>query len=244
MLDIHFSDQAIERLRQRIEQPAQPPRRSLRPFVRGILAAAAMTLIAVSLVWWLPNGKDDQPKFEPTFAMTIHARKDAAAPGPEKIQAALKKNAEAVAVIPLMARGADVREDLIKARRDGKLPLPPAVSLDMELVNTSKQSVEIRPGEATLELDLPAERIVRIEAPANAEEPAFLRPEKLQLDVGAKHVFRVDRLIAGSRGKLEYLYLTEPGEVPLTARLRIAISGKAIVVTAPPVRIGVVVQSP
>jgi|ERR1043166_6133574 hypothetical protein len=243
LLEIYFNDNAIERLRQRTEQPARPVRQRAWPFVRGGLAAAAVVLVAIGLVWWSPS--NNEARFEPTFAMVVHARKvDDIVPGPEKLPAALKtQNAEVMVAIPQTVRGDDFRESLIKAKRAGKLLLPPAVSLDMELVNTSKRTVEIRPGESILELDVGSNGVLRMDVP-NAEEPDFLHPATVQLDQGEKYIIRIDRLIAGSRGKLEYVYLTKPGDYELTARLRINVAGKTIVVSAPPVRIGVVTQSP
>src|SRR5438105_1219339 len=56
MVDLHWNQRGLERLRQRIDQHALCHRklRLFTPFVRGAVAAAAMLLIAVGLIWWRP----------------------------------------------------------------------------------------------------------------------------------------------------------------------------------------------
>jgi hypothetical protein len=240
LLDLQWNNQGIARLQQKIDQLARPPRRLTRPLLSRVLAVAAMFLIAIGLIWWLPRWSDDQRVSEPAFALLVHARKQAPVPGPEKLPARFNdKSAEALQVIPLaQIRGKQYRDDLLKAHRDGKLPPPPSIALDLVLVNTGERAVEVRLGEATptLELDLPADGVVRLQGPATPE-PDFLRPQTLQLEPGKQHLIHVDRLIAGSRGKLEYIYVTEPGETTLTARVHLLVEGKTMTVTGQPVRI-------
>jgi hypothetical protein len=236
MIDLHWPEVGIERLRQRIDQQAKP-RPRFRPFVRGVLAAAAMILIALSMVWWLPSGTTEKP--QPSLALVVHGRSPA--PGPEKLPAVQKDNgAKAVAVIPLLTRGKDLKDELIKARNDGKLPLPPAIALELEIVNTGKHALEVGIGHAapTLELNLPVDSVIRIPV-ADAEAPEYLRPRQIRLEAGKKYVLHVDRLIAGSRGKLEYIYVTKPGEHLLTAKLHLTANAITVSVTAEPVRIKV-----
>jgi hypothetical protein len=209
------------------------------PFVRRAIAVAAVFLIAVGLVWWLPRGNDDGKDSEPQFALLVQS-------GKPRLKALLPaqirdKATEAVAIVPLAARNGEAfREDLKQAQRGDKLPLPPEVALELVLVNAGKRAVEVRLGDAgsELSLDVPGEAVVRVTAP-KAELPAALRPQTLQLEEGQRHVIHIDRLVAGSPGKLEYIYLTEPGEYKLTARLRLTADGRAATVTAEPVRIKV-----
>jgi hypothetical protein len=248
LLDLHWNDQAIERLRQRIEQQARPAQRKprlFRPFIRQAVTVAALVLIAVGLMLWAPIWDTDRKGSEPALALLVHGRKEIQAPEPDKHQELAKGHAaQKVMVIPLAARGgAAFRQKLDQAQRDGKLPPPPAISLELELVNTGKRPVELRPGDETsaLVLEITGDGVIRIKAPKaqELEEPEFLRTQPLQLDPGKKHILHIDRLIAGSRGNMEYIYLTEPGEYTLTASLRLTADGKVVTVTGAPVQIKV-----
>jgi hypothetical protein len=175
----------------------------------------------------------------------VHARKEIQAPEPDKHQELAKGHAaEKVAMIALGSRGgAMFRRELEQAQRDGKFPLPPEISLELVLVNNGKRPVEVRLGKETptLSLQVTGDGVVRMGAPKaqEKEEPEFLRTQILQLEPGKKHTFHIDRLIAGSRGNLEYIYLTEPGEYTLTASLRLTADRQVVTVTGAPVRIKV-----
>jgi hypothetical protein len=131
-----------------------------------------------------------------------------------------------------------LRRDLLQAQRQGKLPPPPAVSLELVLVNSGNRSVQVRLGDAapTLSLAIKGDGVVRMPAP-DAATPRFLQRQTLHLGPGERHVVSIDRLIAGSRDKLEYVYLTEPGDHMLTAQLRFTADGRLVTVTGTPVRI-------
>jgi hypothetical protein len=248
LLDLHWNQAALERLRQRVEQEVRPPRpprpkRSFAPLVGGAACAAAVILLAVGLVWWLPVRDANRKADEPQFALLVRAGegpvklvpplRDSAAPG--------NKGLEAMAVrVPGSKNGEALRKELLQAQRDGDLPPPPAVSLELTLVNNGERAVEVRLGDAspTLTLEVPGDGILRIPAPG-AEVPAFLRPRSLRLGPGESSVISIDRLVAGSAGELEYIYLTEPGEYPVTARLHLTADGQALTVTGTPVRIKV-----
>jgi anti-sigma factor RsiW len=269
LLDIHWNDRGVERLRQRIEQQARPApqqpgqqpgsqtqfgnqsqtqfgnRGRIRPFIHRSIAVAALFLIAVGLMLWAPIWDPDRKGSEPALALLVHARKEIQAPEPEKHQDLAKGQAsEKVAIVALASRGgAMFRSELDQAQRAGKLPLPPAISLELVLVNNGNRPLEVRLGEEkpTLSLEVAGDGVVRMSAPKaqEKEEPEFLRTQALQLDAGKKHTFHIDRLIAGSRGNLEYIYLTEPGENTLTASLRLTADGQVVTVTGAPVRIKV-----
>jgi hypothetical protein len=257
LLDLHWNDQGVERLRQRIEQQARPAhqksgsqtqfgnQRRVRPFIHRSVAVAALFLIAVGLMLWAPIWDTDRRGSGPALALLVHARKEIQAPELDKHQELVKGHAaQKVMVIPLAARGgAAFRRELDQAQRDGRLPLPSEISLELVLVNTGKRPVEVRLGDETptLSLELTGDGVVRMSAPKaqKQEEPDFLRTQALQLEPGKKHIFHIDRLIAGSRGNLEYIYLTEPGEYTLTASLRLTADGHVVTVTGTPLRIKV-----
>jgi hypothetical protein len=234
LLDVHFGEKGLKRLQARIAEQGRPRRRLLKPFVRGILAAAALVLIAVGLAWWLPNWNGDNDA-EPSFALVVQKRTARIVPGGDKLPELPKDKLMEV----LAARGGkQLREELAQAQRDGKLPPPPAVALDLVLTNTGQHPVEVKLGEATpmLEIDLPGDAVVRVPAPT-AAEPDFLRPLSFRLEPGQEHAIHIDRLVAGSPGKLEYIYVTEPGAYTLTARIRFLVEGKTVTVAGPPVRL-------
>jgi Putative zinc-finger len=243
MLDRHFKQEGLERLQQRMEEAARP-RRQTRIFTRfnGVVGlAAALILIAVGLIWWLPkdgpNGKG--PGAE--FALLVRTSKEKLEIAPP-LPAALKdKPGDAVAVVAIGKSEAVVlRRDLKQAQRGGKLPLPPAVSLELVLVNTGKLPVEVRLGDAAaqLSLELAGDGVIRVPAP-DADTPDSLRSQTLQLDAGKEHVIPIDRLVAGSPGKLEYIYFTEAGEFTLTPTVRLTADGLPVIVTGAKVRIKV-----
>ena len=238
LLDVHLNQGGLERLRQRLDEQARPARkpRLFAPVVRRVLAAAALILIVVGLTIWIPNWRPDPIRDEPQFALLVEARK------PVKMRAPDKEKAEPPTPLPAHVRAAkDAREELVKAQREGKLPLPPIVALELTLRNESKRAIEIHLGDASalLTLDLPKEGVIRISVP-QAPEPDFLQPRTLTLAPGEQHIIHIERLIAGERGKLEYIYVNEPGEYDVTVSLRITADEKAVTVTGAPTRIKVV----
>ncbi len=192
-----------------------------------------MLLIAVGLMWWSAQGTPSSPK----LALLVHAGRQSLTPNAEIPARANAKGAEAMALAPAAARGGvALRQELLQAARDGKLPPPPAVDLDLTLVNNGNRPVTIHIGAAvpTLSLEVHGDGVLRLPAPA-AQIPAFLRPQTFRLQPGERHVFHIDRLVAGSAGALEYVYLTQPGEYAVTARLRLTADGEPVTVTGPAV---------
>jgi hypothetical protein len=242
LLDLHFGQAGVERLQQRIAEEARPrKKRIFTPFVGRAALVAAVFLVALGLNWWIPKGDRDQKGPEPQFALLVHAGKPRLKDDPQPPAPLTANGAEAVAVVPLAVRSGDAfRRELSQAQRDGKLPLPPEVFLELLLVNTGTRPVEVRLGDtaAELSLELPDDGVIHIPAPAG-EKPDFLRPQTLQLAPGKQQAIHIDRLIAGSSGKLEYIYLTEPGEYLLTARLTLTADGRVVTVTGEKVRIKV-----
>jgi Putative zinc-finger len=243
LLDLQFRQDGLERLQRRIEEEARP-RRNRRFFSRFnsvVGLVAALVLIALGLIWWLPRDTVDRPKVGVEFALLVRAGKDKPEIAPRMPATLKNKPEDAVATVALAERdGAAFRQELKQAQRDGKLPLPPVVSLELVLVNTGKLSVEVRLGDANaqLTLEVAGDGVVRVAAP-DAETPQSLRPQTLQLEPGAEHVLQIERLVAGSPGKLEYIYLTEPGEFTLTPRLQLTADAVPITVTGTKMRIKV-----
>jgi hypothetical protein len=236
LLDLRWNEKRTAQLRRRIDNEARRARRLLTPLTRRALAAAAMFLLAVGLLWQLPH---NQQTIEPRFALLVQAPMRAAHPSADKGTAERAAGAESVAVIALgPRRGEALRRDLLQAQRQGKLPPPPAVALELVLVNSGNRPVEMRLGDAapTLSLAIKGDGVVRMPAP-DAATPRFLQRQTLHLGPGERHVVSIDRLIAGSRDKLEYVYLTEPGDHMLTAQLRFTADGRLVTVTGTPVRI-------
>ncbi len=244
LLDLHWNQSALERLHERIEQQArQSHRRFFTPFIGRLVAAAAVLLIAIGVIWWYPKKDSGQPGFEPEFALLVRSdeqrllvplAKDAATPSKDKRLEVVVVQARAE------LKGEAFRKHLIEAERDGKLPEPPPVPLELTLVNTGKRPVQVQLGDAVTELtlELQGDGVVRIPVGETAE-PMFLKPQSFHLGPGEQHVLHIDRLIAGSLGRLEYVYLTEPGEYTLTPRLRLTADNRNVTVTGEAIRIKV-----
>jgi hypothetical protein len=240
LLNIHCNDRAIERLlvrtseiskKSEITQPRKPwiLRKS------SWFAMAALVLLAIGLVWWLPNRNDQPIPQETQIALLVqpHERaKPDVAPGPLK-----EKFGEQLTMKAFAMRSKD---ELVRDKMEGKLPVPQAISLDLVLVNTGSSAAELRLGDAkpVLELDVQGKKVDRIEAPG-AETPAFLQPRTITLAPNERQSLHIDRLIAGSPGKLEYIYFTQKGEYTLTARIHLRAAGKELTVSGPAVRIKV-----
>ena len=235
-LDRHWSEAGIERIRQRIETEERPVRRLrlFSPVVRRALAAAAVFLIAVGLIWLVPDW-DKGRAIEPQFALLVQPQ-ERGFKVDDAIAAKVRSNPQA----PAIEKGMEVMALKARLERDGKLPPPTEVSVDLGLVNRGERPVELRLGdtEPMLTLDLEGPGVVRIPA-KGAETPRFLRRQSVRIEPGERLNLHVDRLIAGSPDKLEYIYLTEPGDYTLTVLLHGTVEGREITVISEPARIKV-----
>jgi hypothetical protein len=195
------------------------------PIVRRALAAAAVLLIAIGLIWKVPDWTSDKPSETPFVLVVAMGHK------PLKLDDMV---AEKVRVQP-PAPGIEAKALKAILERDGMLPAPPAVDVHVALVNRSKKTVALRHGdlEPSLTLEIEGDGVVRIAA-AKGEPPAFLRPQTVHLEPGEQFLLHVDRLIAGSASKREYIYLTEPGDYTLTILLRVTIDGQVVTVIGDP----------
>jgi len=242
LLDVHLNKAGLERLQRHIAAEAQPRRKvsTYETFVRRAGLIAAVLLLAVGLIWWLPNWDGDRkPALE--FALLVRAGKAKVELAPQIAVGSEPKDAEVIVALPAATRnGNTLRRDLLQAQREGKLPLPPAVFLELVLLNNSKRPVEVHLGdsEGKLWFEIPGEGVLRIAAP-DADIPEALRVKTLQMDPGKQLVFHIERLVAGSPGKLEYVYFTEPGEYTLTPHLRLTADGRPLSVTGTTMRVKV-----
>jgi hypothetical protein len=251
LLNLNWNEGGSARLRENIEREERrrQQRRSLLPFARRAAALAALFLLTVGLMWMRPKW---QPYVnEPELQLSLVAREG----GPEaKMSPAIAvrttrelpappkgSGTEAMAMPTAVGQtGEAFRRELLQAQRDGKLPLPPAIPLTLTLKNTSEHPVDVRLGDSTSELsvDLRGQGVLRIPA-VGVAEPEFFHSQVFQLAPGDQLVFRIDRLIAGARGRLEYIYLTEPGEYTLTATLRLTAGGAVVTLESDTIRLKV-----
>jgi hypothetical protein len=251
LLDRHWDETGPDRVRQRIEQDERQARRRyvVLPIVRRAAALAALFLVTLGLALWLPPSTKEatQPELQ-LAALEIHDR-EAMKMAPEIAvrvmdhhETRFKEPKVEVLTITLAPgqSGEAFREELRRAQSIGKLPLPTVVPLMLTLTNVGERPVELRFTDAgtELSLDVRGTSVVRLTA-NGAAEPTFFHPPPLRLAPGGVSTFRIDRLIAGTRGRLQYIYLTEPGEYDLAVRLQATVDGRSATVTSRTVRINV-----
>jgi hypothetical protein len=108
-----------------------------------------------------------------------------------------------------------------RSKLDAVLPL------SLRLSNAGRRTIDVQLGDARTELilDVQGPGVVRRPA-ARGVEPEVLRPRTIRLAPGEEHLFRIDRLVAGSRGHVEVIELTEPGNYTLTAQLLLPVDGR------------------
>jgi hypothetical protein len=237
-LDLQWSNAAQQRLRQRLREEMTParPKKMVLPLVHRAAAIAALVLLTISLSWMLERdlGLPSQSSLQLVLLAGGNGKlesklADAAAIRMKGAMAREKAKtlAESTITIPAPEKaGADFRQELLLAKGEGQLPPPTALPLVLALQNGGKRTLTVQLGgeaaELTLEID--GKGVMRLPA-IGAAEPDILRPRTVQLQPGEKFSLQLDRLVEGSRGHLEYVYLTEPGNYTLTARCRVIIDG-------------------
>jgi hypothetical protein len=247
LLELHWNTAGPQRLRERIEHEARRPRRRavVLPFANRAAALAAMLLVMLGLSWvapsWqTPDGLGVEVAARGRSGMVGAFGQPQVGPVPEVAKGTefAEKSRPAVVVLPDGEKGEAFRRRLRQAARAGKLPTPPAVPLSLTLKNSGPRPVTVRLGDAVeeLELDVRGEGVVRLPA-ARVAAPEVLRARTFVLAPGEQYVFPIERLIAGARGRLEYIYLTEPGKYVLTARWRVTVSGQVVTVLSEPMPI-------
>lgn len=246
LLDLHLNDSGLARLRARIEQedrrhlePRARRRPGLLPFARRAMAMAAMVMLAVGLVWlpqiWQGEGAPELQLTMLEFRGNALEKGDLAVgvranPEPAPVLMEFPANTIIVA-LPSTQLGEPFRRELRQAQRDGRLPPPTPVPVSLVLRNAGKYAFEVRLGDpaTALTLDVTGEGVVRIPF-TGAARPAYLQAQSHWLTPGQSHEIKIDRLIAGSAGRLEYIYLTEPGDCKVLARLRLWADGRPAIV--------------
>jgi hypothetical protein len=245
MLDLHWNEASrLQRLHERIEEADRPVLRirpRVMPFVKRFGSLAALLLVAVGLMLVFPRGETDQPEVEMGAAVVRSVGEAEAMKVAPAVRMADAHLQEAVA-LPAHQSGAGFRRDLLDAKHNQKLIAPPALGLTVELKKTRSRPVEVQLDDDTeLRLDVDGPGVMRLPAPPGTE-PRFLLPQTLRLRLGEGcdgFTLSIDRLESGSRRHLEYVYLTEPGEYVLTARLRVRIDNRPEVLTTGPIRVRV-----
>jgi hypothetical protein len=234
MLDLHWDTAGPQRLRERIEAETRRRRRPpvVLPFARQALALAAMLLLMLGLGWLLPRWQTEDGASTLQLAVLVvpdgHRNVEVLAPahGRDTVAAKVEKSQpEVVLALPAQI-GVAFRRKLQQADAAGDLPLPPELAVALALENTGRRPVRIGPGDVVEELSLTVrgEGVVRIQAPA-APEPEWLHLPPRVVAPGGRYVVPIKRLISGARGRVEYIYLTEPGRYTLTAHLELTIGG-------------------
>jgi hypothetical protein len=241
LLALHWNAVALQRLRQRIEREAVAGRRRLvLPWVRRAAAVAAVLLVTFGLVLLLPRGEPPGEAPRLTLAVLVASTEGPQSKGSPETVARVPAKLAPGAMMAMIQQadgqtGAAFREELTRAQQAGKLPLPPRVPLELALTNSGTRPVEVELG-GTLGLDVEGKGVVRLSA-EQAAPPDYLHPQTRWLAAGARWTVPVDRLIAGTPGRLEYIYLTEPGDYTVMARLSVRAGGREQMLTSPSVSV-------
>jgi hypothetical protein len=225
LLDLTLQEpDRLRRLQKRLEAERRP--RAGRTFrtLRQLGPLAALLLLALGLGLSLgPGGA------MPEAYLGVRALAEAGGAKPLRIT----RGNELEANFP-----ADVRSK--RLAQEGRLP-PPEVGIGLEVRNQGAQP---------LLLDLTnqrAELLIHVQGPAGAlieapysEPAAVLTTPPLTLGPGQEHVFRIDRLVMGTRARPRALYWTGPGEYTLTIHLRAATTGGRLLwIDSAPIRVKV-----
>jgi hypothetical protein len=246
-LDLHWSAGAEKRLHARIDAEARRLRRhTVLPFVRGAAALAAVLLLSVGLISSLSHtsmpqtGIDLQLAWAPAPALVRETHPESKGSQPATVRSSGEpaafqdSNVEAITLeLQPDQTGAAFRQTLEQARGSGNPPLPPTLPLALAVKNTGNRPLWLRLGNpgSELSIEVHGDDVVRIPAP-HASEPDFLHEHMVKVRPGEEYAFRIERLIAGSRGNIEYIYLTEPGEYTIRARLRLMAGNEAVTLTS------------
>jgi len=231
LLAVHLDESGPARVLRRIRQQERRP--AVLPFARRAAAMAAMLLVTIGLSAGLRfrSGAQAQPELQ----LAVIDRRG----GPE-IKALPMRVAEAsglserlatrepiVITLPAQQLGPAFRGDL--QTKSANPPPPPAVTLSLVLTNSGNAPLHVRfgPPGTGLVLQLHGPGVVRIPAHA-APTPAFLRARAVTAERGDPYVFRVDRLVDGRPGEVEYIYLTEPGDYTLLPRLDVIANDRVV----------------
>jgi hypothetical protein len=138
---------------------------------------------------------------------------------------------------------ADLRRELEEGKRTGRLPPPPAVSLDLRLHNRGSRDRELllEEGRYRLGIDLKGPGVESVPVPGAGVGPFGPIPARLRVPAGGTRNLPVVRLSENLTGQRRYVYWTEPGRYTLAVTLEAPVAGQAtpLRVTTPPVAIRV-----
>jgi hypothetical protein len=220
-----------------------------RPGLRHLLALAALLLVTLGLTWLFePAPLSGPPSGGGTLVALLAPREGGIkAPGMDVAHAALHPGPEATGMGTRSAVSARVapillRKELEEGKRTGRLPPPPAVDLDLWLHNSGPRDLVLllEEGRFLFRIDLVGPGVERVPVPRDGRAP-FAPPARVRLPPDATFVLPVVRLSEDIRGKVRYVYWTEPGRYTLAVRLEVHAEGRAVplTVTTPPVAVRV-----
>jgi hypothetical protein len=242
LLNLHFKSGAPARLHERIEQESHRLRRRqvILPWVRLGAAIAAVLVLCIGLILVLPKRAADIPLLDLALAVQsngLERHHPPIAPGSDHVATAKGQVLELEA--PDRHMGAEFRQRLTKDSAEGHAPVPElALPLELKLRNQTTHAVvaELGGPGSEVKIDVEGDAVVRVPL-SRTERPPLTDSRTIRLEPGEEYLLPVDRLIAGSAEKVEYIYLTEPGEYTLQVTLRLSVAGKPMSVVSEPVRV-------
>jgi hypothetical protein len=253
LLELHWNEaDRLESLHRRLaeaDRQMQRPRRVARPWMKQVASLAALVLVTFGLALLLTRWNEPLTGNELALAATFSRENDLTraevmkiGPPPTRVEVPPQQRVERGfrLTLPQDQRGAAYEAELRRWQREGKLPPPPAFGLELKLSNHSSRPLDVQLGDDTeLRLDVQGPSVLRLPAPAGAKAN-FLQPQSWRtLAPGQERSLLLERLIDGSRRRLEYIYLTEPGDYTLTIHLRALVNREPTWVTSGVLRLKV-----
>ena len=232
LLELHRNEaDRLQRLHRRLDEAdrqIQRPRRVVRPWMKQVASLAALVLVTWGLTLLLSSWNEPPAGNGLALVGTI-ARENGMARegmkiGPANVRVEVPGQVaerDFHLTLPQDQRGAAYEAQLRRWQSEGKLPRPPAFGLELKLTNHSQRPLDVQLGDDTeLRLDVQGPGVLRLPAPPGPK-PNFIQPQPWRtLAPGQERSLLLDRLFEGSRHRLDYLYLTEPGDYTLTIHLR------------------------
>jgi hypothetical protein len=227
LLDLHHRAEAgLARLKRSLQKEA--PRRSAVilpwPHAQRLAAVAALLLVVLGLGLILP-GLSPSPARPPRLVLALASSLEQANPA----HAALTRKAVPAAkafgplspkgVIDLEGRTAAELGFALEHKKEGELPLPPRVSLELTLSNPGPEAVVVQFDRADVQLDLRGPEVRR----EKANEARRAKPDQRMIPPEGNTSVVLNRLVSRSRGEVVYLYPTLPGDYTLTAHIRVPV---------------------
>jgi hypothetical protein len=243
LLDLHHrADAALAQLHQRIEAEAQPHRpviRRLWPSTQRLAAMAALLLVTVGL--WLglgpvalpPAGSGAPARFGLQSDLVVLASRAAFAHAgameakPPSTPKPAAKFAMDVAQADLGGKSLSLwKRDIDAGERTGQLPLPPRIPLEVVLRNPGPRTLIVAFANKDVvdkqpvlgwRLDVRGPGVVRLPV----KDRAAPRRPAVKVSPGEAKAFRLERLEESLDGRVNFVYLTAPGDYLLKVSLRV-----------------------